>query len=162
MHNPNGNSATAALKRHLKDEAATLRLGAKLAKALRPGLIIYLCGDLGSGKTTLARGLLRALGYTGRVKSPTFALVEVYSFSSLDLYHFDFYRLGEPREWADAGFRENFNDANVCLVEWPERAGASLPPADIRIRLSFASSGRDAEITGETEKARQCLSKLSL
>ena len=135
-----------------------MALGAELAKALAPGLVIYLNGDLGAGKTTLARALLRALGYQGKVKSPTYTLVEIYVVSSLYLYHFDFYRFNDPNEWHEAGFREYFNEASICLVEWPEKAGGLLPPADIEIGLLLAGSGRQAEITAGTEKGRQCLS----
>ncbi len=114
-------------------EAATLELGARLASvAAQPGLMIYLSGELGAGKTTLVRGCLRALGYRGRVKSPTFTLVELYRLSRLDLHHFDFYRFNDPREWMDAGFRDVFGGANVCLVEWPEKAGSQLPRPDLR------------------------------
>ena len=115
----------------MPDEAATARLGAKLAGALAPGLRIYLRGDLGAGKTTLARALLRALGFRGRVKSPSYALVELYSISSLDLYHFDFFRFGDPKEWSDAGFREYFHGDAVCLVEWPEKGGDVRPRPDL-------------------------------
>ena len=93
----------------LADETATLLLGAQFAQVLHPGLVIFLNGDLGAGKTTLARGILRGLGYQGKVKSPTYNLVELYKISKLYLYHFDFYRFEEPTEWEDAGFREYFN-----------------------------------------------------
>ncbi|MCW5625208.1 MAG: tRNA (adenosine(37)-N6)-threonylcarbamoyltransferase complex ATPase subunit type 1 TsaE, partial [Burkholderiales bacterium] len=107
----------------LPDETATLALGARLAERLEPGTIVLLEGDLGAGKTTLVRGLLRRLGYAGRVKSPTYGLVELYDLSRLSLYHFDFYRLENPKAWREAGFAEYFDDHHVCLVEWPEKAG---------------------------------------
>src|SRR3954462_2147817 len=115
---------------HLSNESATLDLGARLAQALPSHLIVYLHGELGAGKTTLARGVLRGLGYAGRVKSPTFTLVEVYEFSRLYFYHFDFYRFTDPDELDHAGFREYFNPQSVCLVEWPEKA-AGLPAPDL-------------------------------
>jgi tRNA threonylcarbamoyladenosine biosynthesis protein TsaE len=145
----------------LPDEAATLELGARLAPTLRAGFIVYLSGELGAGKTTLVRGCLRALGYRGRVKSPTFALVEVYRLSSLYLHHFDFYRFNDPREWVDAGFRDVFGGDNVCLVEWPEKAGNELPPADLGIRLEHAEDGRTARIIAKTEAGSRCLEALS-
>jgi tRNA threonylcarbamoyladenosine biosynthesis protein TsaE len=150
-----------ALETELADEDATLELGARIAGTLRPGLAVYLNGELGAGKTTLVRGCLRALGYKGRVKSPTFALVEVYRISSLYLHHFDFYRFDDPREWMDAGLRDAFGGDGVCLVEWPEKAGAWLPPADLRIELQIADRGRTARLSAETELGRKCLAQLT-
>ncbi|MGH8678095.1 MAG: tRNA (adenosine(37)-N6)-threonylcarbamoyltransferase complex ATPase subunit type 1 TsaE [Burkholderiales bacterium] len=144
----------------MPDEAATLALGARLARILQPGLTIGLSGSLGAGKTTLARGVLRGLGYDGRVKSPTYALVEVYKVSRLDLYHFDFYRFDDPHEMIDAGLREAFNGTNVCLVEWPERAAGFLPALDLRVALKLANGGRTAAIAAETEDGRHCLERL--
>ena len=146
-----------SLNTHLPDEAATLALGAALAPCIEPGLTIYLRGDLGAGKTTLARGVLRGLGYAGRVKSPTYALVEVYAVSRLDLHHFDFYRFHDPREWTDAGFRETFNGRSVSLIEWPEKAGALLPPADVEIGLESSGSGRNASLRSSSPQGDRCL-----
>src|SRR2546421_1222086 len=106
---------------NLPDAAATAALGEALAAGAAPGLVLHLRGDLGAGKTTVVRGLLRALGHTGRVKSPTYTLVEPYELSSLHFYHFDFYRLKDRSEWSQAGFREYFNAHAMCVVEWPER-----------------------------------------
>ena len=133
-----------SLNTTLPDEAATLALGAALAPCLEPGTIVFLEGELGAGKTTLARGLLRGLGFEGRVKSPTYALVEVYEVSRLLLHHFDFYRFSDPREWIDAGFRESFDGHGVSLVEWPRKAAGLLPPADLAIHLASSGSGRSA------------------
>ena len=145
----------------LPDEAATLAFGAALAQVLRPGLTIYLVGDLGAGKTTLTRGVLRGLGYVGKVKSPTYTLVEVYTVSSLYLYHFDFYRFADPHEYLDAGFREHFNADTVCLVEWPEKAGEFLPTPDLRIRLMADQDGRSLQADAETEAGTRCLAGLN-
>ena len=147
----------------LPGEADTLDLGARLAAALRPGLLVYLSGELGAGKTTLVRGCLRALGYRGRVKSPTFTLVEVYRLSSLYLHHFDFYRFSDPREWIDAGFRDVFGGDNVCLVEWPERVGDRLPAPDVALSLAYATSGGGRELVAEAHSraGEQCLTALA-
>ena len=147
-------------KRHLAAEQDTLELGALLARGIRPGMVIHLCGDLGAGKTTLARGLLRGLGWSGRVKSPTFALVEPYTISSLYLYHFDFYRFDHSDEWADTGFREYFNPTAVCLVEWPEKAGGNLPVPDVRIALEITGNGRDAVVTAYTGAGKDCIARM--
>ncbi|MBY0339985.1 MAG: tRNA (adenosine(37)-N6)-threonylcarbamoyltransferase complex ATPase subunit type 1 TsaE [Rhodocyclaceae bacterium] len=176
MHVPNSTSsspllspedATAVLS--LRDEAATLALGAALAPTLHPGLVITLEGDLGAGKTTLVRGLLRALGYGNKVKSPTYTLVEVHVVSGLNLYHFDFYRFNEPEEYLDAGLDEYFQasgpNAGVCLVEWPDKAGAYLPRPDLRICLSVdgqdGNAGRKAVLHAPTARGAACLTSLS-
>jgi len=148
------------LTRHLPAEADTLALGAAVAAGLRPGMVIYLRGDLGAGKTTLARGILHALGVTERIKSPTYTLVEPYNISSLYLYHFDFYRLQHPDEWVDAGFRDYFSSGAVCLVEWPDKAGAQLPAADMTIDLATAGDARKATLSADTEAGINCLRRL--
>jgi tRNA threonylcarbamoyladenosine biosynthesis protein TsaE len=152
----------AEFTRALPSEADTLALGRALAQSIEPGLTIYLSGELGAGKTTLARGLLRGLGFAGRVKSPTFTLVEVYEFSRLYLYHFDFYRFRDPRELREAGFVDYFNPQSVCLVEWPEKASEAggLPAADLRVVLQVAGSGRNVSIFAESEAGTRCLTKL--
>jgi len=131
----------------LPDEAATLRLGAALAAGARNGLVLHLKGDLGSGKTTVARGLIHALGHPGRVKSPTYTLVEPYSVLRLNLYHFDFYRFKDRSEWLSSGLREHFNPQSLCVVEWPERAGDLLAPPDLEIRLDYDVQARIATLT---------------
>ena len=152
------------VRRTLAAEADTLALGRALATCIEPGLVIYLIGELGAGKTTLARGLLRGLGYAGKVKSPTFTLVEVYEFSRLYLYHFDFYRFSDPQELGEAGFREHFNPQSVCLVEWPERTNqaAGLPAADLRVVLEVAGSGRNVSIFADSEVGASCLKRLKM
>jgi tRNA threonylcarbamoyladenosine biosynthesis protein TsaE len=151
------------LKRTLQlaSEEETLALGRELAPLLEPGMTAHLRGDLGAGKTTLVRGVLRGLGYEGRVKSPTFTLLEPYNFSRLYLYHFDFYRFLDPQELVDSGFREYFNPQSVCLIEWPEKA-PGLPPADLDFELQVAGEGRAIAITAQTEIGRRCLDKLKI
>jgi len=145
----------------LPDEAATLRLGAALAAGIAPGRVLHLGGELGAGKTTVARGLLRALGYEGRVKSPTYTLVELYPLSSLNLYHFDFYRFKDREEWLNSGFRDYFNPESACVVEWPERAGGLLPPPDLSVALEFDARGRRAALEAHTPAGSSWLSQVS-
>jgi tRNA threonylcarbamoyladenosine biosynthesis protein TsaE len=148
------------LTRYLPEEPNTLAFGAELARHLQPGMVVYLSGELGAGKTTLARGILRGLGYAGRVKSPSYTLVEPYKLSRLYLYHFDFYRFASPQELGEAGFKEHFNPDSVCLVEWPENAAGLLPAADIRSTMKVAGSGRQLEIDADTETGRRCVEQL--
>ena len=155
---------------HLADEAATLALGKEIGEILSPGLIIFLQGNLGAGKTTLARGILRGQGYEGKVKSPTYNLVEHYKSSRLYLYHFDFYRFRDPEEWQDAGFRDYFDGAAVCLVEWPEKAAGLLPEADLEVAIALPNGpdgrsneqdgGRDITITATSAAGESCLTAL--
>jgi tRNA threonylcarbamoyladenosine biosynthesis protein TsaE len=147
-----------ALHLNLPDAEATLRLGAALATGATPGRVLHLCGELGSGKTTVARGLLRALGFTGRVKSPSYTLVEPYTLSSLNLYHFDFYRFKNRSEWLSSGFREYFNPDSLCIVEWPERAGGLLPAPDLELRLEFAGEAREARLVAPSPAGEAWLS----
>lgn len=151
------------MPRHLNlpDEAATLRLGRALARGMAPGQVVHLRGELGAGKTTVARGVLRALGYAGRVKSPTYTLVELYELSSLNLYHFDFYRFKDEEEWLSSGFRDYFNPRSVCLVEWPERAGGLLPPPDLDLHLELDGEARSASFEAHSEAGLALLLPLS-
>jgi len=150
-----------SLDLNLPDAAATERLGAALAAGVAPGRVLHLRGDLGSGKTTLVRGMLHALGITGRVKSPTYTLVEPYEVSSLHFYHFDFYRLRDASEWLGSGFRDYFNSAAFCVVEWPERAGGALPPPDLEVCLEHAGQGRRAHLKSFTPAGEAWLSLLA-
>jgi len=134
----------------LPDEAATLRLGEALAAGATNGLVLHLKGELGSGKTTLARGLIHALGHPGPVKSPTYTLVEPYGLLRLNLYHFDFYRFKDQSEWLSSGFREYFNPESLCIVEWPERAGDLLAPPDLEIRLHYDAQARTAMLASHS------------
>lgn len=153
----------------LADERATARLGQALARAVegnaaaisRAGLIVALAGDLGAGKTSVVRAMLRALGVTGSVRSPTFTLVEPYVVSSLNFYHFDFYRLADPEEFSFAGLREMFGPAAVCLIEWADKAAGHLPTADLRIDLHVIDEGRQASVTAATELGAACLGRIT-
>jgi len=145
---------------NLADEDATIALGKRLAARLNPGMVIYLHGDLGAGKTTLVRGILNALGYAGRVKSPTYTLVEPYHTAGLNLRHFDLYRLHSDDEWEVAGFRDEFDGHNVFFIEWPENAHGLIPPADVEIDFEILPQGRKMEIHANTETGKQCLAQL--
>jgi tRNA threonylcarbamoyladenosine biosynthesis protein TsaE len=152
----------APLNLHLLDEHATRALGGELAKLIGPGLSVHLSGELGSGKTTLARGIIQALGFPGRVKSPTYTLVEPYANSRVTLFHFDFFRLDDPAAWEEAGFRECFDERSIRLIEWPEKAMGLLPPPDVRIALAIPrTGGRNATIDAATENGRACLAQLA-
>ena len=139
------------------DEAAMLALGARIARVTGGRGVIYLHGDLGAGKTTLSRGLIRGFGHEGKVKSPTYTLIEPYVVSSLNLYHFDFYRFTSPDEYLDAGLDEYFAGEGVCIVEWPDKASPHLPSPDVEIVLQAGGSGRDVAISANTEAGRTCV-----
>jgi tRNA threonylcarbamoyladenosine biosynthesis protein TsaE len=175
----------------LADEAATLAFGERLAGAIESvregrlearreasleageangdkafnGLQIQLVGDLGAGKTTLVRATLRGLGHTGRVRSPTYTLVEPYVLArpggELALYHFDLYRFTDPAEWADAGFREYFDSGAICLVEWPQRAGRLLGVPDLVFSLDLDSEGDGRVLVARaySESGKACLER---
>ncbi|MFT4505272.1 tRNA (adenosine(37)-N6)-threonylcarbamoyltransferase complex ATPase subunit type 1 TsaE [Caballeronia sp. 15711] len=175
------NPPAALLERRfdLPDEDATLAFGGRFAQAILqargltdsqnsttpnerfPGLQVELIGDLGAGKTTLVRATLRALGHAGRVRSPTYTLVEPYSLATetgpLELYHFDLYRFADPAEWADAGFREYFDAGAICLVEWPQRAGGLLGVPDLEFTLEQEGEGRVLTARAFSETGKSCL-----
>jgi tRNA threonylcarbamoyladenosine biosynthesis protein TsaE len=142
---------------YLPDAASTVAAGERVAPGLTGGMIVTVSGELGSGKTTLVRGMLRGLGWTGPVKSPTYALVEHYSFSSLYFYHFDFYRFGDPNEWDASGFAEYFHPGAICAIEWPERVAAWLPWVDLALVLEANGAGRALHLTARTAAGRACL-----
>ncbi|MCP3707371.1 tRNA (adenosine(37)-N6)-threonylcarbamoyltransferase complex ATPase subunit type 1 TsaE [Paraburkholderia sp. CNPSo 3274] len=164
----------------LADADATDAFGARFAHALDSlranhavnpgappfdGLHVQLHGDLGAGKTSLVRATLRALGHAGRVRSPTYTLVEPYTVATpsgeLQLYHFDLYRFSDPAEWADSGFREYFAQGAVCLVEWPQRAGGLLGVPDLVFSLEPDASGEGRVLTAYAYSAsgKACLER---
>lgn len=127
-------------------------LGAELAANSQAGTQIHLSGELGAGKTTLVRGFLRGFGYPGKVKSPTYTLVEPYKFDHLSIFHFDFYRINQPFEIESIGYRDYPGDDAICLIEWPEKAGELLGQADLFIRFTIHDPGRELEFTACSEK----------
>jgi len=125
---------------HADSEAEMMALGAQLAGELGGGQVVTLSGDLGAGKTTLARGMLRGLGFDGRVKSPSYGLVESYEVGGLEVHHLDLYRLGEPEELDFLGLEDLLGEHSVLLVEWPERAGGRLPEATAEVSIAMTGA----------------------
>ena len=171
---------------HLKDESATDAFAQAVAKGIFPGHplstdidladaipaatqapkpaaeggCIHLRGELGAGKTAFTRALLKACGVTGRIKSPSYALLETYKVSNLYFYHLDFYRFNDPREWLDAGFRDLLRDDALVLIEWPEKAADELPPPDLDVSLEYSGSGRDVTLTALTSRGQKWLNAI--
>src|SRR5690554_3315542 len=151
----------------LADEDQTLALAASFSPLLcgaRPGFSpggrIHLRGDLGAGKTSFVRAFLRACGIQGRIKSPSYALLESYNLSSLHFYHLDFYRFSDSAEWLDAGFRDILEEKAIVLIEWPEQAGTLLPPPDLDIHIEHKDEGRTAVLTAHSAKGSLWLTTL--
>lgn len=138
----------------LPDEDATVALARRLAPSLREGGVVYLRGELGAGKTTFARALLRELGAGERIKSPTYSLLERYRVDGRDAFHLDLYRIAAPGELEWLGLDELRDPAALVLIEWPERGADALPPADLEILLGHAAVGREAQLCPRSRRAR--------
>lgn len=145
---------------HLPNEKATLKLGESIAHYSEELGVIFLQGQLGCGKTTLARGFLDAMGHRGFVKSPSFAIVEPYEDTKKPVYHFDLYRMSDPDELEYIGFRDYLVPENICLFEWPEHAARVLPPPDLRIVMDFDREGRMATLDADTAYGKYVLEQL--
>ncbi len=130
---------------------------AEMAHAVQDGAIIFLHGPLGAGKTTFTRGFLRALGHKGKVKSPTFAMVEPYELNGHPIFHFDFYRLQKAEELEEIGIKEYFSPTSICLIEWPEKGFPLLPMPDVACFISFAESGRQIKIEAKTARGEEII-----
>ncbi len=142
----------------LESEAAQLAFAARVAAALNGAFIFLLSGNLGTGKTSFARGFIHASGFDGVVKSPTYTLVEAYPISHRrKAYHFDLYRLADAEELAYIGARDYFNDTDVCLIEWPEKAAEFLPPADWLCEFAYHSCGRKIKISALSDKGKDLM-----
>ncbi len=146
----------------LADERRQVVFGQCLGRALKGRGRVYLYGELGAGKTTLTRGILRAHGHAGAVKSPTYTLVEPYELKHARVYHFDLYRLGDPEELEFIGGRDLFADDALCIVEWPSRGEGWLPTPDLTITLSLCVRGRMARLEARSEHGRSVLEALAL
>jgi len=165
----------------LNDEEDTIAFGKELASAIvidrmhpnkvnellrNPsfeimGAIIYLVGDLGAGKTTLTRGVMRGFGYEGAVKSPTYTIIEPYEFEKSKIYHFDLYRLAHAEEVEYLGAEEYFSPANLCLIEWPEKGLGSIPQADLVIELTQRGIGRSLNCKNQSKKGLKIIERLT-
>jgi tRNA threonylcarbamoyladenosine biosynthesis protein TsaE len=147
------------MRREIVGEAAQEAFGRRLAERLAPPCIIYLEGDLGTGKTTLVRGILRGLGHEGSVRSPTYTLLEPYELGGLRLFHLDLYRLSDPEELQYLGLRDLLEGDSVLFVEWPERGAGVLPPPDLEIRLGYSDNGRVLELLPRTPAGESLLAE---
>lgn len=145
----------------LSDEAATVAAGQCLGLAIKPhlpsGVVVFLDGVLGAGKTTFCRGLLAAFGHSGSVKSPTYTLVEPYQLQDATLYHFDLYRLGVPEELEFVGIRDYFQAGSLCIIEWPGRGEGFLPEADLLVKVTPEKQGRRLSVCAATRLGNLCL-----
>ena len=149
------------VERQVASVAEMEALGAKLAAQVGNVRLVNIHGPLGAGKTTLVRGMLRGLGHAGAVKSPTFTLVEPYSFGNLHFYHFDLYRLNDPGELEFLGMRDYLDGNGVCVVEWAERAQGVLPSPDVDIMIEPTETGRMVRIMTLTPQGNVLLKALT-
>ncbi|RDF05920.1 tRNA (adenosine(37)-N6)-threonylcarbamoyltransferase complex ATPase subunit type 1 TsaE [Haemophilus parahaemolyticus] len=153
---------------YLPHEEALLQFGQQFASAIQnylmqtlsEGVVIYLNGDLGAGKTTLTRSIVRQFGHQGNVKSPTYTLVEEYQLSPISVYHFDLYRLADPEELEFMGIRDYFRPQTLCLLEWASKGEGMIPEADILVQIDYAEEGRNLNLSPKSEKGIQITSFL--
>lgn len=162
---PAKSPALATYELFLADEDATNLLAEQLAELITPidsSVHLYLTGDLGAGKTAFTRAFLRRLGVSGRIKSPSYALLESYKAAELTMYHLDFYRFSSPEEWVEAGFRDILEEKAIVIIEWPEKAGGLLPPPDLHLHLSYQDQGRQLFIKAHSIKGKRWLETLKI
>lgn len=144
----------------INTEEEMLAYAETMARATQAGAIIFLQGPLGAGKTTFTRGFLRALGYQGKVKSPTFSLVECYELNGRSLFHFDFYRLHQAKELEEIGIKEYFDPETICLIEWPERGFPLLPVPDVVCDIAFTENGREMKVEAKTKRGEGIINRI--
>jgi len=147
---------------YLADEQAMSDFGARIARVTQGHGLIFLEGNLGMGKTTLSRGIIRGLGHVGAVKSPTFTLVEPYEIGDTRAFHFDLYRLVDPEELEFLGIRDYFEDDALCLIEWPDKGAGFLPKPDLTITISPQDSGRSLKILSQGSRGEAWCAALAL
>ena len=148
------------IHRYIDNEDAMQQLGAEIGAALQWRGVIYLNGDLGAGKTTLSRGLVRGAGHAGAVKSPTFTLVEPYELAAARIYHFDLYRLVDPEELEFLGIRDYFDEHSLCVVEWPEKGKGLLPSPDLAITIAAQGTGRRLSVESHSAQGLAACQRL--
>ncbi|WP_441003852.1 tRNA (adenosine(37)-N6)-threonylcarbamoyltransferase complex ATPase subunit type 1 TsaE [Pseudocolwellia agarivorans] len=158
------NKKTDTLRYDLVDSEATIAMGNTLAQLikneLKKGLIVYLHGELGAGKTTLTRGFVQGMGHKGNVKSPTYTLVEPYELNAWNVYHFDLYRLADPEELEYMGIRDYFGENSCCFIEWPEKGEGLLPKPDLILTIEYVGSQRQVTLESKTELSQLLLDKM--
>ncbi|MCJ8206200.1 tRNA (adenosine(37)-N6)-threonylcarbamoyltransferase complex ATPase subunit type 1 TsaE [Pseudomonas sp. RGM2987] len=147
---------------YVADEPAMTELGARIARITAGHGLIFLEGDLGAGKTTLSRGIIRGLGHIGSVKSPTFTLVEPYEIGDIRAFHFDLYRLVDPEELEFLGIRDYFEDDALCLIEWPRKGAGFLPKPDLTITIGAHNGGRSLKLTPQGSRGESWCAALAL
>ena len=147
---------------HLADEDAMVAFGGHLARITQGHGLIFLEGDLGAGKTTLSRGIIRGLGHTGAVKSPTFTLVEPYEINDIRAFHFDLYRLVDPEELEFMGIRDYFDQDALCLIEWPQQGAGFLPKADLTITIGQHNTGRQLTLSPQGARGESWCAEVAL
>ncbi|MCP3750271.1 tRNA (adenosine(37)-N6)-threonylcarbamoyltransferase complex ATPase subunit type 1 TsaE [Pseudomonas sp. SBB6] len=146
----------------LADEQATVNVGHSIANVTQGHGVIFLEGDLGAGKTTLSRGIIRGLGHQGSVKSPTFTVVEPYEIGDIRAFHFDLYRLVDPEELEFLGIRDYFEDDALCLFEWPQKGAGILPKPDLTITISPQAGGRSLNLSPQGARGEAWCAALAL